>query len=317
MISVIIVNWNGRKWLKKCLDSLADQTNSNFEVIIVDNGSTDNSKEFIKKHYPSVCIIENGENLGFARGNNIGIEKAKGEFILLLNSDTWLDRNFLEKIKNKLMNNEFDVISPVEVGYDGRGLNYSASRTVDIFGHPYFKKGNNKTFYLQGICLFFKKNFYMETAGMDDNFFMYFEETDWFWRLNLLNKKFLSCPDIVVNHYGSGSVGSGLKPSNFLWRNQNTLQMLLKNYSWYNLLWVLLVYIVQNIFEIIFFLIILKPKIAYSYIEGWVFNVINIRKTLEKRKWVQENRLVSDLDIMKKMYFGFGKFAHLINFLDK
>jgi len=169
-------------------------------------------------------------------------------------------------------------------------------------------------FYLSGVCLFFSKKLYFKTKGMDNNFFMYFEEVDWFWRLNLLNKKFSYVKDAYIYHYGSGSTGKGIKYLLFLWRNQNTLQMLLKNYEWFNLLWILPIYIIQNIIEIIFFLIILRPKIAFSYLEGWAFNIKNFSRTMKKRKWVQKNRLNSDWTIIKKMYFGFGKINHLINF---
>ena len=84
LISIIIVNWNGKKWLRKCLDSLTKQTYKNYEIIFVDNASYDGSVKFIKENYPFAKIIVNSKNLGFAGGNNIGFRMSKGEFILLL-----------------------------------------------------------------------------------------------------------------------------------------------------------------------------------------------------------------------------------------
>ena len=100
LISIIIVNYNGKKWLQKCLDSLLCQTYNNFEIIFVDNGSSDDSVEFVNNNYKDerIKIIKSDKNLGFAGGNNLGIDNSKGEYILLLNNDTWVEFDFLEKL---------------------------------------------------------------------------------------------------------------------------------------------------------------------------------------------------------------------------
>jgi GT2 family glycosyltransferase len=143
---------------------------------------------------------------------------------------------------------------------------------------------------------------------------MYFEEVDWFWRLNLLGKKYSYADDTFVYHEGAGSTGKGIKYNTFLWRNQNTLQMLLKNYSSSTLLWVLPLYFLQNFIEILFFIFILKPKIAYSYIEGWWFNLVNLKSIFPKRLWIQRHRAIKDFVILSKMLIGSSKLLHLISF---
>lgn len=318
LISIIILNYNGRKWLKKLFDSLFSQTYKNFEIIFVDNASNDDSIEFIKDNYNDykIKIIKSKKNLGFSGGNNLGIENSKGDYILLINNDTWVENDFLEKIINFYKNNNFDIIGPIEANYYTKKSDIY-SIYLDLFGHFIYKKdgiGGSSGFYLSGVCLFFAKDFYYETEGLDDNFFMYGEDWDWFWRLHLLNKKIFQINNLKVYHVGAGSTGSGIKYLSFLWRNQNALQMLLKNYKWFTLLWVLPIYFIQNIVEMVCFILILKPKITLSYVEGWLFNIKNIKKILEKRNWVQKNRIVGDYEIMKKMYLGFGKFYHLINY---
>ena len=314
-ISIIVVNYNGLKWLKTCLDSLFSQTYDNFEIIFVDNGSTDDSLKFLKENYKDnrLKIIKNEKNLGFAGGNNIGIDNSIGEFILMLNNDTFVEKDFLKNMIEFYVKNNYDIIAPFQCSYDKKNK-YEYYPGIDFIGNSVMVN-RKKMFYISGVCLFFNKNFYKETKGLDNNFFMYSEETDWFWRINLLNKKFSYVENLYVYHFGSGSTGCGIKYLSFLWRNQNLLQMLIKNYFWYNLIWVLPIYFIQNIFEIMFFLIILKPKIAFSYIEGWMYNIKNIKKILKNRKWVQENRIISDFEIMKKMYFGLGKLNHLWNFI--
>jgi hypothetical protein len=142
--------------------------------------------------------------------------------------------------------------------------------------------------------------------------FYVYEEADWFWRLNLL-KKFKQIPNLYV--YPAGTNGYGINYKSSLWRNQNTLQMILKNYSFSSLAFIIPLYFLQNIAEILFFILIFKPKISISYLQGWYFNLKYINKIIKKRKWVQLNRKISDLEIFRKMYFGLSKFKHLLKFL--
>jgi len=319
LISIIIVNYNGKKWLKKLFNSLFSQTYEKFEIIFVDNASNDDSIEFIKNNYNDgrIKILKSEKNLGFAGGNNFGIRNAIGQYVLLINNDTWIENNFLEKIVNFYNNNNFDIVAPREVNYDKTEKDNNRSIMIDFLGHFAYKKFKNKDFYLSGVCLFFDKDFYIKTQGLDNNFFMYVEETDWFWRLNLLKIQFSYIDNLYIYHAIAGTTGLGIKYNIFLWRNQNTLQMLLKNYRWYNLLWVLPIYFIQNIFEILFFIIILKPSIACTYVKGWYFNIANFKKIMQKRKWVQKNRLIGDFEVLKKIYLGFGKIKNLIEYYKK
>ncbi len=323
LISIIITNWNGKKWLKKCLDSLQRQTYKNFEIIFVDNASTDNSINFVKKNYPLVKIIKNKKNYGFSKGNNIGIKNSSGELILLLNNDTWVEKNFLEQLYLQYIESPIDVISAYESDYF-KSKKILKIRdyiiTIDPLGQMLYLKKNEKNnlkkdFYLNGCCLLFSRKLYLETKGLDNDFFMYCEDTDWFWRLNLLNKKFAYANKTYIYHAVGGSSGHGLNYYKFLWINQNNLQMILKNYNFITLLFILPIYIIENIFEIIFLLIILKPKIASSYIEGWLYNLKILPKTLKKRRYIQSTRKVSDLEIMKKMYFGIAKIYNFNSYL--
>lgn len=315
-ISIVIVNWNGKKWLKKCLDSLTHQDYKNYEIILVDNNSQDDSVKFVKKNYSSVIIVESKKNLGFAGGNNLGIKKAQGKYILLLNNDTWVEKNFLSDLFKKYQASNFDVASAIDLPYDGDKKDLYVSK-IDLLGHSVFINNDNhrhtreENFFLPGTCLIFEKAFYLITGGLDNNFFMYSEDVDWFWRLLLINKRF-GFVKAYFHHYLSGSTSGGkIKYNIFLWRNQNTLQMLLKNYRWHSLLLLLPLYLLQNIFEIIFFLIIIHPKIAWSYTEGWIYNIKYIDRIWNARKLIQKRRLVGDWQIMKKMYKGPGKLYHM------
>lgn len=313
LVSIIIVNWNGKKWLKNCLESLLVQTYKEFEIILVDNLSTDDSIEFVEHNFPKIKVIKNKQNLGLSMGNNIGIKKAIGKYVLFMNNDTWVEKDFLEKLILFYKKNDYDVVAPREAKYDGEKQALYVT-TIDPLGHYVYLSGDKyigkKSFYLTGVCLLFSRQLYLETNGFDNNFFMYCEEVDWFWRLNLLGKKYSYADDIFVYHEGAGSIGKGIKYETFLWRNQNTLQMLLKNYKLPNLLLILPLYFLQNLIEILFFIIILKPNISFSYINGWLFVLRNMSIIEKRRRIIQKNRIIDDKDILKRMYFGSGKLLH-------
>ena len=108
LVTIIIVNWNSRENLEDCLNSLFKISYKNYEVIVVDNGSTDDSVEFVEKNFPKVIIVKSKVNLGFAGGNNLGFRKSQGRYILLLNNDTIVTSDFLSKLV-KFMEERKDV----------------------------------------------------------------------------------------------------------------------------------------------------------------------------------------------------------------
>ena len=150
LISIIIVNWNGMKWLKKCLSSLSAQTYRPIEIIVVDNKSSDNSLEYIKKHFRKVRVIESHTNGGFAVANNIGVQKCTGKYILFLNTDIWVERTFIHQMYQFYCTHTYDVISPIERRYFEQKP-FKCNTTLDITVIPayYFPKyTKEKQFYL-------------------------------------------------------------------------------------------------------------------------------------------------------------------------
>ncbi|HVZ66640.1 MAG TPA: glycosyltransferase family 2 protein, partial [Patescibacteria group bacterium] len=308
----------GKKWLKRFFASLSKQTYKNVELILIDNGSTDGSIEFVKKYFPKVKIVVNKKNYGLAKATNIGVKNSHGKYILFMNNDTWVDKNFIDNFVRFYESNRYQVISAAEKRYY-KDTYFKCNTTIDPTGSPaYFKPTLNKKklFYLT-VCFFCTKEIFESSGGLDEDFFMYYEDVDWFWRLSLQGRKFAMMENNFIHHAGAGSTGGGIKYNTFLWRNQNTLQTLIKNYSLPILIVVLPVYFVQNLVEILFFLLIGRPKISQSYVEGWIYNLKKIKKTLKKREWVQKNRVVNDLEILRKMYMGFGKYLFLKDYFEK
>lgn len=318
-VSIVIVNWNGKKWLARCLDSLLAQTYKQLEIVFVDNASTDGSATWVKETYPTITIVQNEHNVGFAGGNNSGIKQSNGDYIVLLNTDAWVEPTFIEKIMNRYHELGVDVLAPQQTGYDEKSVDSAELYSIDPLGYGLAldpEKDRAHFFFGTGACLLFSKKVYEETGGLDNDFFMYHEEIDWFWRLHLLQKKTIQVHDIFFHHAEGGSSidVSKLKYKTFLWRNENILQMLLKNYSWWTLCIMLPIYFIQNLIEILFFLILGKWKIAGSYVLGWVFNIKHLPRTLRKRHKIQAARKVSDIVILKRMYWTLSKVRHLVRF---
>lgn len=309
-VSIILVNWNGAKWLPKCLKSLTHQTYSKTEVILVDNASTDNSLEYVSKTFPEVKIYRNKKNVGFSAATNLGIEFARGEYLLIINIDTWVEKDFVEKLYRFYQEHDFFVISPTEKRYDKKPVKI-LNTTIDPTGMPayYLPKDKKHPFYLCTSYFLSKKN-YKISGGFDSNHFLYMEDVDWFWRINLLDLKYCYVPDVFIFHQGGSSVGSGLSYNAFLWRNQNSLQTLIKNYSSISLLLILPMYFLQNILEMTILIGMGKVNLALSYLQSWRYNLINLKKIYKKRKWIQKRRRISDFSIFLKMYPGSGKLLH-------
>ncbi len=144
LVSIIIVNYNWKKWLKKCFDSIYNQTYKNYEIIFIDNKSSDDSIEFIKKEYQWVKIIESKKNGWFSYGNNLWIQKANWELLRLLNNDTRFENDFLEKYLKEYKKLWLDILGVEEVWYNWEKSKYHPT-TIDYFWHPVpWEKRKNK-----------------------------------------------------------------------------------------------------------------------------------------------------------------------------
>ncbi len=317
-ISIIVLNYNGVSFLQKCFASIFKQDYPHLEVILVDNASTDNSVDFVKKTFPKVKIIQNKIGLGFAGGNMVGVKAATSKKVLLVSNDTWLPKDLVSTLNSYYDSHNLQVVAPHQGGYDGTE-NMPASTLLDPLGHHTYSPGSSqKPFYLTGVCLFCERDFYLKTKGMDADFFLYIEDADWFWRIQLLGYSFDYVPNAYIFHSGAGSSGGHdkkiLKTNIFMFRNRNTLYMLLKNYSLISLIIILPIYLLINTAEIFFFSLMRKWSIVHAYIQSWVEVIQNWSTIMKKRQWIQKKRVVSDLTILKRMYKKPAKLMHLLQF---
>ncbi|NWF91907.1 MAG: glycosyltransferase family 2 protein [Syntrophaceae bacterium] len=218
-LSVIIPNWNGKRFLQECLDSLKDQTYSHFETILVDNGSTDGSADFVRQRYGGfVRIIQNEINLGFAGGTNVGIRNAKGDYIVLLNNDTWADPLWLQELVKAI-----DVDS--EVGMWGSKIySYYQRDQIEAVGELIYWDGlcrakgqfeqdqgqydqMEEIFFPPGCGAMYRKKVFDEIGLFDEDFFAYADDAEIGIRARLAGWKGLFVPKAILYHKNSGTGG--------------------------------------------------------------------------------------------------------------
>ncbi len=217
VISIIIVSYNVKDYLCKCIDSLLVQTNSVTEIIVVDNGSTDGSCEAIKSNYPSVKLIRNTVNTGFSAANNLGIAVASGDIILLLNPDTQLlDISCLFSLNQYFNSLEFTgILAPKLINSDGTNqVSYwHFPRVTDILFELFYlhrksyKDESITPFEIEGAsgaALCFRKHLIEEIGGMDEALF-WMEDIDFCYRAHKAGKKIIYHPAIKILHHGGKS----------------------------------------------------------------------------------------------------------------
>ncbi len=310
LVSIIIVNWNGLRYLKNCFDSIINQNYENYEIVFVDNGSTDKSIEYIKANYPSTIIIKNNTNLGFAEANNIGVHKSRGEYLFLLNNDAWVEKNTIQELISTYSKvDNLGIVGCKILNPDG--TIQDLGNKIDILGYPI---GINKEitdelitnlFFVSGCALFMKKELFNILNGFDERYFMFMEETDLCWRARLLGYKIVTNRNAQVFHYGGGSIVGGIKKgkrytthiNRIYLRERNTLNMLLKNLESKNLVFRISLNLFLNLAECGFFIFMLKPKVSFVYIRAFWWNILNLKGTMKKRRSIQLFRKVKDSDL--------------------
>lgn len=225
-ISIIVVNWNVKDLLRSCLDSI-QVGGLPVEVIVVDSASTDGSPEMIREHFPGVKLIEPGENVGFTRGNNIGIQASRGRFIFLLNPDTEIVGNAIDLMAAYMADHpQVGVIGPQLLNDDGTvqsSRRHFPTIWTAIFESTWLQPfaprrildryyvrdhSDDETLsidWVQGAAIFARREVFDQVGLLDEGFFMYSEEMDWQRRVKTAGWEVVYYPEAQVIHYSGKS----------------------------------------------------------------------------------------------------------------
>ena len=210
-VAVIVLCYNERNWLERCLTSVLATDDPNFRVYLVDNGSSDGSAEFVMSAFPSVTIVRNSRNLGFAGGNNEGIRAAvtdRAEFVVLLNPDTWVERDWLREMREIFAaDSSIGVATAMILQYDGQEFDKNCLQILqDTSGFVQDAwAGRVKPWYEtesgSGAALMARRSFYEAVGVIDPEFFIYFEEIDLLRRGRFHGQKAAISTRGIVHHY--------------------------------------------------------------------------------------------------------------------
>lgn len=254
-VSIIILNWNTKLLLKNCLTSIHKYINtSNYEIIIVDNNSSDGSAEMVGKNFPDVLLIRNEDNLGFSKGNNIGAKQATKKNLLFLNSDTLFtpqtdikyllfimeSRHDIGLTSCQLLNNDGSVQKsvrnfPYPAGVFFQYIGLSKMLKNNAFFNKYLMlnwEHNRESFISQpsGAFLLISEELFLEIGGFEEKFFMYFDDVDLCKKVTLEGKKIFFTPKCKIIHFG-GKSAEQIEGTNFFERNKNLILYYKKYHS--------------------------------------------------------------------------------------
>lgn len=330
LVSIIVTNYNNAEDTLECLDSIAETRYGNYEIIVVDDGSTNSSLKVLKKREDILLIVAE-KNCGFVKANNIGIDKSRGELICLLNNDTVVDREWLGELVKTFSSNEeigatyaffIDYGVPKRDTWPSPGLLRKLKNdTYNLIGYPVYNVIDNYiTTYLSasGCCLLFKKNIFDRYS--DEDYFMYYDDMYFCWRLKLRGYEIKRSPYAVVYHKGSDPMKTGrLRIKARYLCERNRIMTLLIFYNAKTLVKILPLLAADEIKKLLLMIVRLFYDPGYIFIilsaRLWLlFNIANIYK---KRERIQHERKIPDEGIVRGLSYktidSSNPVANLIN----
>ena len=279
------------------------------EIVVVDNGSSDGSVDYLRRQ-DDVELVTNSSNLGFAEANNIGISRATGEFIFLLNNDTIVDPNFLAPLLAAM--NEprvgacqaktLTTTTPHMIDAYGSCMTWTGFLLHHLYGQPDVPATPPFEIFAAKAAALLVRRTAIDAAGdFDPDFFAYLEDSDLSWRLWLSGWKILCVPESVVYHV-AGATARTLPSEMVVFHSyKNRLSMLIKNLSPGDLVRIVPVHVALIIGLAVVYAGWLKPAQARGIVRALIWNVANAGKTLRKRKHVRSNMKATDRELRRRM----------------
>lgn len=297
--TVVIVNWNGRRHLEGCLKALARQTLPAFEVVVVDNGSTDGSTELVRDRFPWVRLLVNDSNRGFAAGNNTGIEASGAPFVATLNNDTVPSDGWLERLLEPArVDGTVGMVASKMLFADRPGVVNSAGIAIDRVGIAWDRLGGEpdqpgsteeEVFGPCAGAALYRRAMLDEIGLFDEEFFAYLEDVDLAWRARLAGWRCIYQPAAVVSHAHSatGIEGSPFKSYHL---GRNKIWCIARNYPWPHLLGWLPAIAAYDLAAVAYGL---AARGDLAALRGRLAGLAGIPRQMSKRRKIQGGRRVS------------------------
>ena len=321
-IAVVVLNWNGAKLLEQFLPSVVAHSGE-AKIYLVDNASTDNSVAIIKEKFPTITIIQNDGNYGFAKGYNLALQQVEEEYYALVNSDIEVTENWLTPILS-IFDTQANIGIIQSKILDYKNKEYfeyagAAGGFIDQYGYPYCRgrifdtiekdKGQyddeREIFWASGACFFIRKGIYRKLNGFDGDFFAHQEEIDLCWRAFNLGYKVTYTSESVVYHVGGATLNESNPKKTFL-NFRNSLLMLTKNLPESKLVPILFVRVLLDGIAGIQFIFKGKFIHCWAIIKAHFSFYSLINKTLKKRKGTQSGSYYHSQSIVYRYFIKNG-----------
>jgi len=306
--AVVILNWNGKKFLEKFLPGVIKNSEGLAEIIIADNASSDDSIDYLKQNHPAIQIIQLQKNHGFALGYNLALKEVKADFYILLNSDIEVTENWIGPVLDLIQQDPLIAAcqpkirsykEPDKFEYAGAGGGF-----IDKYGYP-FCQGRlfqslekdigqydqaREVFWATGACMFVRAEVFHKLGGFDDDFFAHMEEIDFCWRAKNQGYKIMYCPDSTIFHIGGGTLPKNNWRKTYL-NIRNNIIMLFKNLESERLVRVLAARIFLDYVAAFKFLIDGGFKDMAAVIEAHFYFWKNLPRLRKKREKIPHHRV--------------------------
>lgn len=320
LISIIVLNHNGKIHLNRCLSSLGrtNYPSNRFEVLFIDNCSQDNSTDFVAKNFPWVKMINFKKNYGFSEGNNRSIRYSIGDYVVFLNNDTEVSPNWLLNLVLASRKHAAEICCSKTIFMSNMNLVHFCGGKLVVNGrgssNAFFTKNSilDLDFYTGYPCaasMLIKKSVFLKLGGFDPDYFACLDDTDLGWRAWLMGYRVLCCPSSIVYHAVGGTTGMArISPMRAFQGTKNSITNVLKNLEMRTIPEGLLLAFGFDLVELFYSL--KKRQSVYFRIKckGYLWVLKNLKQIVHKRHNIQKNRLISD-----KWLFQHGLLCSLID----
>ena len=300
LISIVILNWNGKHHLVHCLGSLAKISYKPVEVIVVDNHSSDGSQAIVRSKFPWVKLVENKKNLGYSAGNNVGIRASRGTYVFILNNDTEVEKSFLEPLVAACQSDTtIGCIQPKLLYASNHHLLNAVGSYLTSTGFLYhygYRKPQSRLQYnrrihiysAKGAAMLLRKSALTKVGLFDEDFFIYFEETDLCHRLWLAGYTVVYEPTSVVYHHEAVDTHKQMQEFTITYLSfRNRIASFLMNLEWFQVIKIFPILFGIYGCLVVYYLVRLRPSVAWAIVSAILWNVQHIALTLKKRRYVQ------------------------------
>ena len=317
-VSIVIPHWNNVDVLSECLESISATDFENFETIVVDNASTDNSVASVRSNYPNVKLIENDKNYGYAGGCNIGAEAASGDYLIFLNNDTVQEKDWISNlIKTINSDDKIAAVQPKILNYYDRNVfDYAGGSGghMDIYCFPFARgrifsfqendegqyNNKEKCFWSSGTCFMVRRELFQKAGGFDESFFAHMEEIDLCWRLYAMGFEVWVEPDSVVYHKNALTLPMYSHKKYYL-NHRNSLLMLLGNYSIKNIFLIGIPRLILEKIACFYSILMLDWRHFTAILRSLFWIIFHPNVIMKKRKSFSKIRTITDKKIMENM----------------